>query len=90
VRSGGTESCSGGGSAWLRFTQGPFSYVVYDGIGHWGPKGQIAAHSGVVVTRDGKVLSNHKCEREATSLLGEDWMASVGIGRNDQEFEMPE
>lgn len=55
---------AGGGGAYMRFTKGVYSYVVYSGIG----KGW--KQEGVAVEKDGKVVANLICKGVATSDSG--------------------
>ena len=87
---GETVAFAGGGGAWLRFTKSPFSYVVYTGIGKWGPKGETAEKQGIVVERGGKVIAKLKCADEPISELGPDWFDKVGITSGGQEFLFPD
>jgi hypothetical protein len=76
---------AGGGGCWLRFQKGKFSYVVYTGIGKWGPDGETQEKEGLVVERDGKVLTNIKCTDRFESALGPDWFEQFGISVKDEE-----
>jgi hypothetical protein len=87
---GDTVAFSGGGGAWLRFHKGDYAYVVYTGIGKWGPHGEPHTKDGVAVERAGKLVSNVKCTGKPTSLLGADWYEKVGITSKGEEFEFPE
>jgi hypothetical protein len=87
---GETVAFSGGGGAWLRFHKGDYAYVVYTGIGKWGPHGEPRTKDGVAVERAGKLVSNVKCSVEPTSLLGAEWYEKVGITSKGEEFEFPE
>ena len=81
---------SGGGGAWMRFANPPFSYVVYTGIGRWGPKGEPRSKQGAVVERDGKVVARLPCPQDAVSEMGPDWFAKVGIKSGGAEFQFPD
>lgn len=81
---------AGGGGSWLRFHNGAYGYVVYSGIGKWGPHGETREKQGVVVERSGKVVASLKCTGKLTSELGPDWLEAAGIERNDEEFDFPE
>lgn len=87
---GGNVPFSGGGGSWLRFHNGPYGYVVYTGIGKWGPKGETREKQGVVVERAGKVAASLKCTGKLTSKLGPDWFEAMGIDTDDEEFEFPD
>jgi hypothetical protein len=87
---GGNVPYSGGGAAWLRFRNGPYAYVVYSGIGKWGPKGETIENNGLAVERGGKVISTLRCSTPLESELGPDWLEKAGIGTNDEDFDFPE
>jgi hypothetical protein len=80
---------SGGGGAWLRFRKPPYGYVVYDGIGNWGPGGAKKTIAGVVVEQGGRKIANVKCTTKPQGELGPDWLQRVGIRTNNQDFEFP-
>jgi hypothetical protein len=88
--SGESVPFAGGGGAWLRFTKAPFAYVVYSGIGKWGPKGETTEKQGVVVERGGKVIANIKCSGKLTTLLGPDWLERAGIQSHGTDFNFPD
>lgn len=90
VASGNTEAFSGGGAAWLRIPKGKYAYVVYTGIGRWGPNGQTQSKAGIVVESQGKVLATLKCSQPVTSELGPDWFNKVGIQSRGEDFDLPE
>ena len=80
----GTWSFSGGGGAWLRFTYGPTSYIVYTAIGRgWGSK------AGVAVLQNGKLLANLPCHGASDSEIGPDFFSRAGIADDDQAFDLP-
>lgn len=81
---------SGGGAAWMRFQRGAYAYVVYTGIGNWGPRGEKVVKEGVVVERGGKRVAALPCSNAATSELGPDWFEQAGITSGGQEFELPD
>lgn len=82
---------AGGGGCWLRFRKGDFGYVVYTGIGKWGPKGETQEKEGLVVERKGKVLSNLKCTDRFQSAMGPDWFEQFSITvKDDEEFVFPD
>ena len=88
---GATEAFSGGGGAWLRFRNGIASYVVFTGIGKWGPKGQTVEKSGVVVEQNGKQAAYLACSAKEASELGPDWFTLSGIvPRPNEFFDFPE
>jgi hypothetical protein len=82
---------AGGAGAWLRFNKGAFSYVVYSGVGRWGPKGESKEKSGVVVERSGKAVASLKCVGAAQSELGPEWMEKRAITlKPNEEFLFPD
>ena len=82
---------AGGGGSWLRFRKGEYSYVVYSGIGLWGPKGEIQEKQGVVVERNGKSIAHLRCAAEPDGQLGPDWLESLGIRtRDNEDFLFPD
>lgn len=87
---GETVMFSGGGGAWLRFGKSPFSYVVYTGIGRWGPGGATAEKQGIVVERAGKAIANLKCADAPTSELGPEWFDKTGVKNGGEEFLFPD
>lgn len=87
---GDTLSFSGGGGAWLRVSTTKVAFVVYTGIGKWGPRGQTQEKAGVAVERDGTQIASLKCTGAPVSLLGPDWFTKAGIKPNGQDFDLPE
>ena len=81
IISGGAETYSGGGAAWLRFMRGSTAYVVYTGVGKWGPKGEPRARAGVAVEASAGPTRDIPCTEEETSILGQDWFNRSGITR---------
>jgi hypothetical protein len=90
VATGATVPFAGGGGVWLRIAKGDHAYVVYDGIGKWGPQGQTRTKSGLTVERKGKAIAHLKCNMDATSELGPDWFEKNGVTDNNQEFDFPD
>lgn len=90
VAHGQSESFSGGGGAWLRFRQGAYAYVVYTGIGKWGPKGTTREKAGVIVEKDGARVASLQCKGKAQSELGPEWFEKAGIQPAGETFEFPE
>jgi hypothetical protein len=80
---------AGGGAAWMRFRNGEHAYVVYTGIGKWGPRGETQERAGLVVERGGKAIRSIRCSGRETSLLGPDWFGKAGIESRGEEFELP-
>ncbi len=87
---GDTLAFSGGGGAWLRVSTKSVGFVVYTGIGNWGPRGQPQEKAGVAVERDGTQVANLKCTGKPISLLGPDWFAKAGIKSDGRDFDLPE
>lgn len=81
---------SGGGGSWLRFRNGQHAYVVYTGIGRWGPQGETIEKQGLVVEHKGDVIANLPCSGPYTSELGPVWFEQVGIEGGGEEFYFPE
>jgi hypothetical protein len=81
---------SGGGASWMRFRRGDHAYVVYTGIGQWGPQGEVEERAGIVVERRGARIATLVCDSgQATGELGPDWFERVGVGANGEAFELP-
>lgn len=84
IARGGTLMFSGGGGAFLAFTNAPYRYIVYSATGRgWGSK------AGVVVEKDGKQIASLVCKGKATSDLGPDLFSKAGIKVADDSFELP-
>ena len=80
---------SGGGGSWLRFHNGRHAYVVYSGIGRWGPGGETMELQGVQVERDGKPIATLPCSGPLQGELGPDWFERVGIIAEGENFDFP-
>lgn len=87
---GDTLSFSGGGGAWLRVSTTKVAFIVYTGIGNWGPRGETREKAGVAVERDGTQIANLKCTGKPISLLGPDWFTKAGIKSGGRDFDLPE
>jgi hypothetical protein len=88
---GAFDGYSGGGASWIRFRNDNYSYVVYSGIGRWGPKGEPMEKQGVAVEQNGKLVANLKCSSASRGELGPDWLQKAGYTRSDKEaFFIPE
>lgn len=75
---------SGGGGAYLAFSNPPYRYIVYTAIGSgWGSK------AGVVVEKHGRRIANLRCVDQATSALGPDLFDRAGIVEDPLGFEPP-
>ena len=90
VATGTNVPFAGGGGAWLRIPKGDHAYVVYTGIGKWGPKGETRTKSGLTVERKGKAIAQLKCNADAVSELGPDWFEKYGVTDKDQDFDFPD
>jgi hypothetical protein len=89
--SGESVPFAGGGASWMRFRRGNYAYVVYSGIGQWGPQGETEERAGVVVERGGRRIASLRCnEDRAVGELGPDWFERVGLAGKGEEFELPE
>ena len=88
--SGEAVPFAGGGGSWLRFRKGEYGYVVYSGIGKWGPKGETREKQGLVVERAGKQIASLKCSGRLISELGPDWFEKAGVQGNNQDFDFPD
>lgn len=78
---------AGGGGSWLRFHGGRYSYVVYSGIGRWGPQGETLELQGVQVERDGETIATLPCTGPLQSMLGPDWFEQVGVFSEGETFD---
>lgn len=85
-----TVGFSGGGGAWMRFRSGQAAYVVYTGIGKWGPRGEVQEKAGVVVERADKQVASLKCNAKPQSQLGPDWFKKAGLKSNNEDFAFPD
>lgn len=81
---------AGGGGSWLRFHGGRYSYVVYSGIGRWGPQGETLELQGVQVERDGEIIATLPCTGPLQSVLGPDWFEQVGVLSEGETFFFPQ
>lgn len=87
---GETVPFAGGGGSWLRFRKGAYGYVVYTGIGKWGPRGETQEKSGLVVERSGKQVAHLTCTGVTQSELGPDWFEKFGVQpKPDEDFLFP-
>ena len=85
-----TVGFAGGGGAWMRFRSGQVAYVVYTGVGKWGPRGEVQEKAGVAVERAGRSAATLKCNAKPQSQLGPDWFKKVGLKSNDEDFSFPD
>lgn len=75
---------SGGGGAYLRFTNGATSYVVYTAIGKgWGEK------DGIAVQQKGKTTAHLECKDVPVSVMGDEFFTRAGLPEDPQEFDLP-
>jgi hypothetical protein len=81
----GTMMFSGGGGAYLKFTNAEYTYAVFTGIGKGWEK------EGVVVQKARKQIAYLQCKGPWTSQLGPDFFDKVKIPKDPQEsdFEIP-
>ena len=75
---------AGGGGAYLRFSNGQVSYVVYTAIGRG-----FGTADGVAVEKAGKLVANVKCVGTSTSEMGPDFFNKAGLPEDDEEFDLP-
>ena len=80
---------SGGGASWMRFRRGDHAYVVYSGIGKWGPRGETQERAGVVVERNGKRIASLRCTGKDSGEMGPDWFQRVGLSAKGEDFDLP-
>lgn len=81
---------AGGGASWMRFRRGDHAYVVYSGIGQWGPQGETEERAGIVVERAGRQIASLPCEGgRAAGELGPDWFERVGLESRGEVFDLP-
>lgn len=79
---GDTLMYSGGGGAYLRLTNGEYSYVLYTGIGRgW-------AKEGLTLERNGRFIKNFECKNSALSEIGAGFFDKYHIP-SDAGFEIP-
>jgi hypothetical protein len=88
----GTMMFSGGGGAWLRFSNGPFHYTIFTAIGKWGHGERPAVAEGVAVEKDSKEFANFPCQSAAESQLGSDFFDKLGLKAADsaEDFDIPD
>ena len=80
---GGTWLFSGGGGAFMSFTNSPYRYVVYSATGRgWGSK------AGAVVEKNGSRIASLKCKGKVISELGPDLFTQIRISEA-AEFSLP-
>jgi hypothetical protein len=84
---GGWMSFSGGGGAFVRFSNGPFEYTVFSATGKWGANGQSRDVAGVAIRKDGKEFSNFVCRNLAADIgeLGPDLLQKMGMSPADPD-----
>jgi hypothetical protein len=91
---GGWMTYSGGGGAFVRFSNGPFEYTVFSAIGKWGPSGAPLDVAGVAIRKDAKEFSNFVCRNVGADVgeLGPDLLSKMGISAPDPDpdFAPPE
>lgn len=74
---------SAGGGNYLRVDRGPYAYVVFSAFGRWGDK------DGVMVWKNGAMVTHHACVGPALSKLGPDLSSRWGIGEDSEELVLP-
>lgn len=76
---------SGGGGAYLKFSNGDYTYAVFTGIGKGWEK------EGVIVNKSRKQISYLQCKGPWTSELGPAWFEEIKIPKDPDEsgFEIP-
>jgi hypothetical protein len=79
----GTLMFSGGGGAYLKFTNADVSYFVFTGIGKGWKK------EGVVAQKGGKQIAYLQCRDPWTSQLGPDFFDKTRIKQDPGDFEIP-
>ena len=79
----GTLMYSGGGGAYLEFSNGDYKYVIFTGVGKGWEK------EGVVVSQSSKQISVLRCQTPATSELGPDLFEKTAIPNATDDFEIP-
>jgi hypothetical protein len=84
---GGWMSYSGGGGAYIRFSNGPFEYTAFSATGKWGANGGSLDVAGVAIRKDGKDFSNFVCRGLADDLgeLGPDFLQKMGMSGADPD-----
>jgi hypothetical protein len=84
---GGWMSYSGGGGAFVRFSNGLFEYTVFSATGKWGANGESRDVAGVAIRKDGKELSNFVCRNLGADIgeLGPDLLQKMGMSPADPD-----
>jgi hypothetical protein len=91
---GGWMAYSGGGGAFLRFSNGPFEYTIFNATGKWGADGGALDVAGVAIVKGGKEFSNFVCRNVGADVgeLGPDFLDKMGLSPHDPDpdFAPPE
>jgi hypothetical protein len=91
---GGWMAFSGGGGAFLRFSNGPFEYTIFSATGKWGPNGAARDEEGVAIRKEGKEFSNFVCRSfdPVVGELGPDFLDKMGMAppAPDPDFSIPD
>jgi hypothetical protein len=91
---GGSLMFSGGGGAFLRFSNGPYEYTVFSAIGKWGANGEPLDEEGVAIRKDAKEFSNFVCRNGGPDIgvLGPDFLDKMGMSPADPDpdFSVPD
>jgi len=81
----GLLTLTGGGGAYLRFSQGDTDYVIFSAVSsNWGEK------SGVTVVKSGKPVATVKCRGAVRSELGPELFERGGFAPDAQDFLLPD
>jgi hypothetical protein len=72
------------------FRKADTAYVVYSGIGKWGPKGETMEKQGVVVERGNATLASLPCTGPLLGELGPDWFERAGVQSKGEDFLFPD
>ncbi len=79
----GSLMYSGGGGAYMRFTQGTYAYVVYTGTGRGWEK------EGVAVEKNGTLSTSYPCKDSAVSLMGSAFFEKIALPVDEtNDFDM--
>lgn len=82
-----TVAYAGGGAAYLKFTNGEYTYVVFTGIGRgWEKEGVAVENAG---TDGAEKVAYLPCRGEWSSLIGPDFFEAAGLPEDPDEFIIP-
>ncbi|WP_127091423.1 hypothetical protein [Aquabacter cavernae] len=85
----GTLAFSGGGGAWLRFTDAGTRTTVFTATGKWGAKGGQHEVAGVTLEQAGQQTVTLACRGKVISELGPAFFDQAGL-RAEGDFEIPD